>query len=132
MRRRICSRGKEEEEEEGAKRQQGHWQKQRRRGRGREVSFSILIFSCKKCHFLFSARDMGSGGHRQLKANILLVLSEGEKEKEKLLLGQEGDQEEEIAPRPKASREMTKMLLTSPGLLVVRREKNAGKAGVAN
>ena len=80
---------------------------------------------------------MGSGGHRQLKANILLVLSEGDKEKEKLLLGQEGDQEEEIAPRPEASREMrksslTKMLLTSPGLLVVRRKKNAGKAGVAN
>ncbi len=70
---------------------------------------------------------MGGWGHRQLKANILLALSE-----EKLLLGQVGDQEEEIAPRPKASREMTKMLLTSPGLLVVRRKKNAGKAGVVN
>ncbi len=84
-----------------------------------------------KYNFL-SAREMGGGGHRQLKANILLALSE-----EKLLLGQEGDQEEEIAPRPEASREMrksslTKMLLTSPGLLVVRRKKNAGKAGVVN
>ena len=85
-----------------------------------------------KCNFLFSARDTGGGGHRQLKANILLALSQG-KEEEKLLLGNNGDQ----APRPEASREMrksslTKMLLTSPGLLVVRRKKNAGKAGVAN